>query len=1049
MKDKLICLCLLFISIFTLQAKSTWKETRKVLFSSEKEGKVCLLQPGESFCHSVSFEQTEVPSRKFLRVIGGVKMPAPFTDRGESMFRQSEFYIDDNLDSVVRKHDRYSLYFKGENDPFERHAYYRIPGELLKQGELTVTLPIVKRHSLKVEEKGDFGLQLGLYYHKEGRAVDDIYDQPDSLLYISVPEGDGKFQQITQTFTLPENVANVFLQVGGTHFQGECWVEAPILKQGKRQVCSIPFMKHEQRTDFKNYWVGCNLATRSWPMWQLEYNGKTIFQGNIFDRASNVADFYIPLPKELVNSGEMKLSLLKEEHRAAYPYELRGVEIIEESARDYEVISTPKYVSRNASFGILVETNRPNISLQVSANGQVYPATQTCVFKEPGLHVVEFRAGEAGSSIPFIFDDGQRKEETEVCQVIDKAIEPIYLSVGDDIYMDKVEELYNYYFKWYLSKRAGNWMQFRPSYQWSGFRIADPKVIGYYTNLLNQLQVPYAWQVEGRTLAGSRINPSLAELASPMFRGKQAHENDGGYYYWTHFLYDGLYCDMAARNRPYGGIFAKHRPIYTDHGTFIHYDPQGVHDMAEGARNFVANLSYSRGESSRHTGPSSLFRYFYQAGYEWLGAEQMYGPEEVILSALRGASRVYNRPQYGSLHAMQWGSFPFTDPKHSLRLYMSLAVAYMHGSSHMNTEDALWADEYMHDRFSPSGKAHMHAQHQMLDFVETHARRGELHSNIAIIQGRNDAWKSFGRDNVWSQKGDKWKFNKACESFDLLNVYYPDNIISACGPEGWFTSTPYGTIDILPIEASLDVMKRYEAMVFLGWNTYNANDFRRIHDFVYQGGTLLLSAAHLNEELQPDQPARFPADDAVVRQLLGENYKDLREKTVIPCGLGKIIYFPQNDYPIESSLKENYVAVMKEIGEKTISNETDKGWMQAASSVGFSVWDQADRRTIYLLNTNWKSDEEAQPSVLIYKNQRFPIQVRQYHIETIHCAEDLAVMPTSNTTDVLSIQQTATGWNVKFQITEADVLQCMDATSGKVTELKANKAGIFTMTVAK
>ncbi|WP_418815096.1 hypothetical protein, partial [Phascolarctobacterium faecium] len=35
---------------------------------------------------------------------------------------------------------------------------------------------------------------------------------------------------------------------------------------------------------------------------------------------------------------------------------------------------------------------------------------------------------------------------------------------------------------------------------------------------------------------------------------------------------------------PYGGIFAKHRPIYTDHGVFIHYDPQGVTDMADGAR---------------------------------------------------------------------------------------------------------------------------------------------------------------------------------------------------------------------------------------------------------------------------------------------------------------------------------------------------------------------------------------------------------------------------------------------------------------------------------
>ena len=112
-------------------------------------------------------------------------------------------------------------------------------------------------------------------------------------------------------------------------------------------------------------------------------------------------------------------------------------------------------------------------------------------------------------------------------------------------------------FKWYISQRVGNWYQFRPSYQWSGCRITDPEIIGYYTHLLDGLKIPYAWQAEGRTLAGSRLNPSNEELASPMFRGKQAHENDGGYYYWQHFKYQGLHSDMAARNRPWGGIFAK------------------------------------------------------------------------------------------------------------------------------------------------------------------------------------------------------------------------------------------------------------------------------------------------------------------------------------------------------------------------------------------------------------------------------------------------------------------------------------------------------------
>ena len=1041
--------CILLLAMLPLLALATsWNETRTVIYPSGMDCQLAPLFPGHSVSRNVNFKLTDSPAKRYLRVIGGVNMPGHFQARGEEFFRQAEFLIDDNLDSLIHKKDHYSLYFKGNDEAFERYAYNRIPGSLLQPGKLTVELPVVKRNHMEIGENGNFDLQLHLYYKKPGRAADDVYDAPDSILYLPVPEGSGKYKTLKQDFNLPENVACVFLQLGGTHFKGECWVEAPRLIQNKKVVKDIPFTKYAGRTEKHNYWVGCNLSTRSWPMWKLTYNGEVVFEGNIFDRASNVADFYIPLPANLPNNGKMELTLLKEDHRAAYNYNLRKLEIIEQPARDYEVISVPRYVAHHTAFGVLVETNRPDVTLKVKAHGGIIPVMQECFFEEPGLHVVEMRAGKAGCALPLVFDDGQRKEKIAVSQVIAKNTDDIYVSSGDEIYIDKEYAPYDYFFKWYISQRVGNWYHFRPSYQWSGFRIARPEIIRHYTGLLNQMKVPYAWQVEGRTLAGSRINPSLTDLYTPMFRGKQAHENDGGYYYWQHFKYQGLFSDMAARTRPYGGIFAKHRPIYTDYGTFVHYDPKKVKDMADGARYLVDNLRYSKGESTRHTGPSTMFRYLYQAGYEWLGAEQMYGPEETILSSLRGASRAYERTKYGTLHAMQWGSFPFDKPEHALRLYMSLAVAYMHGSSHMNTEEALWTDEYMNDRYSKSGKEHLYAQHQVLDFVETHTRRGEMKSNIAVVQGRNDAWKSFVRSNLWSQEGKKWQFNKACESFDLLRVFYPGNIIDACGPNGWFTPTPYGTVDILPIEAKREVMNQYKAMIFLGWNTFDSADFERIRDYVAQGGTLLLSAAHINAELQPDQPTRFPEKDDVVRELLGDNYQQLQDKTIIPLGLGKVIYFPQSAYPAESTLRGAYVEAMKEVAKSTVDGEVKKGWMEASPAVGFTVWDQANRRTLYLLNTNWK-EKQHQTAAFVYGQHQFPVQVRQYHIETIHCAEGLAVMPMANTTDVLDIKGTAEGWQVKVQTTGADTLNCMQASNGITEIVRLDKPGIHELVIRR
>ena len=1049
---------MMMLAVASSSADSTWKETRKVIFTPQGGNSIHLIQPGQSLSQTADFQLTNLPARRFLRVVGGVQLPEPYKRRGETMFRAAEFLIDDNLDSICRKKDHYSLYFKGENDAFERIAFNRIPGRLLKAGDLTVTLPVVKKEALTVSPEGQFGLQIGLYFEKKGRAANDIYDEPDSVLFIPIPEGTSRFQKLTRTFTLPANVACAFLQLGGTGFSGECWVEAPRFHQQRKEICRIPFAKYEQRTDSLNYWAGCNLSTRSWPKWKLEADGKTVFEGNIFDRASNVADFYIPLPDWVSDDSELKLQLMKETPRAAFPYELRSLEIIEETAREYEIVSVPRFVAERAAFGVLVETNEPNVKIILHAEGEVSLKNQEYFFEEPGLHVVELRAGKAGDAIKLTFDDGKRKETAQVDMVVEKGDERIYVSSGDEIYIDKEFGPYNYFFKWYLHNRVGNWYHFRPSYQWSGFRIADMNVIGHYTHLLDQLKVPYAWQVEGRTLAGSKINPSLDELASPMFRGKQAHENDGGYYYWAHFKYEGLFSDLAARARPYGGIFAKHRPIVTDHGTFIHYDPACVTSMADGARYLVSNLQYSKGESSRHIGPSSIFRYFYQAGYTWLGAEQMYGPEDLILSSLRGASRAYNRPEFGTLHAMQWGSKPFTDPKHALRLYMSLAIAYMHGSSHMNTEEALWTDEYANDRYSESGKEHLYAQQQVLDFVETHSRRGELKSNVAVIQGRNDGWKSFARGSIWSQAGEQWKFDKANESFDLMKVFYPDCIVNACGPEGWFTSTPYGPVDLLPIEASREVMNQYKAMVFLGWNSFDEGDFERIHDFVYQGGTLLLTAAHINVAALPNCPTQFPKNDKAVRRLLGENYRKLTSKTEISLGNGKIIYFPQAVYPADSQIRKDYETTMHTLAQAIVKEEPAKGWITDNPSVGFTAWDKGNRRTIFLLNADWKSVQQSKGNLpethygtqrahFVYGNHKFPRDVRRYHIETIHCAEGLAVLPSANTTDVLDIQRIEEGWKVRVQTLGTDTFRCMQKQSGRETSITIDRAGITELTI--
>ena len=1038
---------LFLIILFNTVCLAQYQEHRDVVFDSASDYPV--LQPGESFNAVISPVVRDCTAKATLHVRGRVLSPEPFESRGEEMFRRQEYGILDNLDAEICWKDAKSLYFKGGNDFYDRRVWNRIPASDLPVGECLLSIPVVRSEGLSIGDGGSFGVTLDLYFKKDGRASLDIYDEPDSSIFVPIPEGRLKRSNIERTLNFPEDLACVLISAGGARFSGECWLEAPYIKVGKKTVWHEPFLDKTEKTDDTNYWVGMNLCDRFFPFWTLSLDGENVFSGKIFDKSSNVADFYIPLPEKALDGGSIKLTLNPELHRVSYPYEIHGIDLLWETARPFELISVPKFIREGDEFGILVETNREDVTLILNAPEAVSPRKQSVTFSEKGLHVIKCKAIECAPDVALTISDGQRTETAHIRQILNRTGRRVEMSVGDNIYVPLEDgPEFAQYLKWYTSSRAGTLMQFRPSYQWSGNRRIDRTNLKSILDVLNDIRMPYAWMVEGRTLAGLDINPAASELASPMFLGKQAHENDGGYYYWTHFNYYGLYCDLAACNRPYGGIFAKHPPIYTDHGTYIHYDRQHVKDMADGAQYFVDNLRYSKGESTRHTGPSVLFRYFYQAGYDWLGSEMMYGPDDILMCSLRGASRAYSKPVFGSLHAMQWSYGYDNIPRSPLRLFMSHAVAYMHGSSHLNTEDALYQMEHDDDRFSEAGRKHMEAQNHMMDYVQTHDRRGGLHTDIAILQGRNDPWNFFGMDSIWNQDGDNWKCGDMISSYNLFGVYYPWEITPDASQGGLreFSYSPYGAVDFVPVEAPRDVLDKYKLAVFLGWNNYDRADFERLRDFVFGGGTLIMTAAHANSCLQPDMEPVFPDDDAPLREMLGYDYRSLTGKNVIPFGKGKTIFYAQKVYPASSSIHDDYLAEMKAQSDLAVASEPECGWIDAMQGVDFAIWQDGDLRTIYVLDADWYNYQPKQFE-LIYGDKSFMLEAGPFELKTIRMSGGLAVCARSNTSDILGIKKGPEGWTVTVQTTEPDKLTLFFKDSGATREISIGSAGIHEIVI--
>lgn len=1024
---------------------------RQVMFVSQSDSGFVLL-PGKTRNFTFDFGKKKYPVRQVIRVTGFGVLPEPFPRRGD--FKNFVFHIDDYLDSAITYKENYSLVFMGNGEKLERNAFYRLSEDELKSfngKKIKVEIPI-KTNNLIVPENGYLQLELQFYRKSADRHPDDIYDDADQIRVIQIPTDHTEWFVFSSYVEIPDNTACILFRLGSKDISGQCHFGTPSLTDADTILKLLPFQPYQRN---RKNWIGENLSTKEWPEFEISLNGNTFFTGKVFDRASSLGDFEVELPESVEGKAELKIKLM-DGFPARFPYAIKTVELLETSARNFEVVAIPQFVLANKKFALLVEINRPGTKLTVKTSKNISVAENEKQFDEAGLYTLTFTAVDASLNQFISISDGTRKIKCVIDQLIAKKDDQIYISTSDDLYIDKNFRKFSDYIVWYVREGIGNAFCWRPSELWSDVKVANPDFYKRSLAILNDLQMPYSLMIEGRTMPGRNINPEESWMDGPLYMGRQAHENDGGYYYWNNKGWEWLHSDLLAKYRPQGGIFAKNRPIRNENGIFNFCDPFKVKNMEEGPKYFVDNLRKAKGQSIRHTGPSTMFRYLFQAGFEWLGAERMYGPEEVIMSSIRGACRASDKDDYGTHLATQWSSGPFDAPEHATRLFLSLAISYIHGATHINTEDGLWNTEPGIDRFSQSGQEHIKAQRDIFRYILTHERRGNLVTPVAIFQGRNDAWKCFGRNNVWAQKNEEWNFGPAEESFDLLNVFYPGNRLQSINkfptpksPQGWYSSTPYGLIDLLPIEAPQNILDNYNAIAFLGWNTYSDEDFKQLYSFVKKGKSLLLTGAHLNIELIHNKPVIFPLEDQVLKDLLGANYKIATQPYENKIGEGKVIFFPEKKYPVDASIKDRYTESLKELGANAIANELQKGWIENSPNIEFAVWDWNDlnHRTIYLLNIDWWSDTIVHPATLALGNHRFKVDVRRNYLETIIVSNGIAVMPESMTTDILGMEIKGNRCTFTIQTTGKDKLKIFWENQYEIKTIKIEKPGIHAIEV--
>jgi len=961
-----------------------------------------VLSPGESVAIAYRHDRRSgegLPRRFALRIVGeaGLAWRERCEPEQPLIWYRS---IEDALRRDAMCGEEYSLVLEGRGEPFERNAFFRIPSNEIPRRCKSLEFSVqVRPEGLRIDEGGWARAALEIYHHKGGRHGDDVYEKPDRVVALDVASGTRGWTTLSKRLTGIEKIASILVRVGGYRFRGLVRFATPqLVVPGEGNLIS-PFRPESNYHPHRN-WLGENLSRKEWPEFRLTVNRREVFRGPVFCPIVRDPDVEFAIPEQVLKAGVNRLELtLLADYPTAPVYVLRRAEMVSQTARDFEIAAVPEYGVAGQTTPILVEVNRPTVTLRAST-GETFKL-------ERGLGVVHLSADQLAERIELT--DGKRSETVSIERTVVKGGQDVLLGTGDAVYVPQTVEAFGAYLKWYMAHRIGNFVTFRPVYRWCGSRVFDREAWTFARGLLDRLGVRYAHMVDGRELPGKDVNPPVELLAGPNFVGRQSHECDGAFNYWGSRTDDPLFGDIFHRSKDPDGIEPGVHPVREQWRYFLFQNTVAHEDMRTGAQTFVERLRYIARYSTRHTGPSALFRYFYQAGLEFLGAETMYSAEDVVLASVRGAARAYGKSEFGAHLAVQWSSTPLDDPAHFRRYFLSLACCYLQGVTQINTEEGLYRMENLYareDRFGAACSGHREAHAIVRRFIETHERRGTLRAPIGVLQGRDCGWTCFARGRVWAQEAESMRFGPPEESFDLLKVFYPrcrlDGIYrSDCPqePQGWYSGTPYGPVDLLPVEAPLRVLRTYKALAFLGWNTFQEKDFAALLEYVRAGGTLLLARPHVSINTKRFEPSNVPSSKSL-RQLLGEALR-AGGRVERAVGRGRVIFYGQDLYPADAAVRRSYENDLRTVAKQQLAEERRRGWIEGSEDTDFAVYDAGDLRIAYLLNVAWWDHQSPSRARLLLQEKSFPLTVPFGRIQMAAMVGPWALVPENSDVDIV------------------------------------------------
>lgn len=530
------------------------------------------------------------------------------------------------------------------------------------------------------------------------------------------------------------------------------------------------------------------------------------------------------VPTSAAGRANLAISLRR---RNPVPYALAVASILVRpwSVAQLEILRCPPIVRTGRPFTVLVAC-RPGTRVSVNSLAPELEFTGENAGVESWTRELRFVAKRAGASLNLNLGANGRRRQVVIARAVDLPDDGLKIGVELADYSSAEIE------------RCLSWLH--------------QEQIGNYAAL--GLQCP-AFNGDLRVSA-----PALQNLAERARR-------DGIYF-------NDIYGEVPRAARRKAGRYALARQRHEWDGIlyagWFDFSTKDVPENLPAAQSWwLKHIRQNAPRGTRFSGPSATHRYFAQAGASWIGHEGLYGSLDIGLAHERGVARAYGLAEYGVHLAHQWYSYPHDDPAKIRRLRVALLLSYLYGAHNIYVENGtlrvMFQDRFEHDH--PAMQACLDVHRTFYRFALSHARVGEAEVRLGFVQGLYDSWDGCFDTQVWGQRGRGlgWESGWPERSWELLTAIYP---LARTGtlemladeplrePTGWFSTDPYGEVDLVPVEAPLSGLQRYKQLIFLGWNTMTNTTYATLCQYVRGGGHLLLWLPHMTTQLRRDEPWR-------------------------------------------------------------------------------------------------------------------------------------------------------------------------------------------------